>query len=84
MPRKYALVNRYPIHVRRKIVLIFRFIGQFEQDAMDVNAVGFIDETSNIIYSGSDNGVIKVQFTVPKSVKRIDQLFQLIDDTVSF
>lgn len=33
---------------------------QFELDALDVNAVGFIDETSNIIYSGSDNGIIKV------------------------
>lgn len=29
-------------------------------DALDVNAVGFIDDTSNIIYSGSDNGIIKV------------------------
>lgn len=33
---------------------------QFEIDALDVNAVGFIDETSNIIFSGSDNGIIKV------------------------
>lgn len=33
---------------------------QFELDALDVNAVGFIDDTSNIIYSGSDNGIIKV------------------------
>ncbi|XP_031619571.1 DDB1- and CUL4-associated factor 11 [Contarinia nasturtii] len=32
----------------------------FEQDAVDVNAVGFIDETSNIIFSGSDNGIIKI------------------------
>lgn len=38
----------------------YSLIEQFEQDAMDVNAVGFIDETSNIIYSGSDNGIIKV------------------------
>lgn len=33
---------------------------QFETDALDVNAVGFIDDTSNIIFSGSDNGIIKV------------------------
>ncbi|XP_058815307.1 DDB1- and CUL4-associated factor 11 [Topomyia yanbarensis] len=26
----------------------------------DVNAVGFVDETSNIFYSGSDNGIIKL------------------------
>lgn len=26
-----------------------------------MNAVGFIDETSNIIFSGSDNGIIKVK-----------------------
>lgn len=29
-------------------------------ETMDVNAVGFIDENSNIIYSAADNGVIKV------------------------
>lgn len=29
-------------------------------DSMDVNAVGFIDENSNIIYSAADNGVIRV------------------------
>lgn len=34
---------------------------QCEQEALDVNSVGFIDETSQIIYSGSDNGVIKVR-----------------------
>lgn len=34
--------------------------NQHEQEAVDVNAVGFIDETSNIIYSGSDNGIIKI------------------------
>lgn len=44
------------------VVELSRFlILQFELDALDVNAVGFIDETSNIIYSGSDNGIIKVR-----------------------
>lgn len=38
----------------------FIVFPQFEIDALDVNAVGFIDETSNIIFSGSDNGIIKV------------------------
>lgn len=30
------------------------------QEKHDVNAVGFVDETSNIFFSGSDNGIIKV------------------------
>lgn len=30
------------------------------EEKHDVNAVGFIDETSNIFFSGSDNGIIKV------------------------
>lgn len=30
-----------------------------ETDTIDVNAVGFVDDTSNIMYSGADNGRIK-------------------------
>lgn len=30
-----------------------------ESDTIDVNAVGFVDDTSNIMYSGADNGRIK-------------------------
>lgn len=45
------------------IYIVFDFDEQFEQEAdVDVNTVGFIDETSNIIYSGSDTGIIKVPY----------------------
>lgn len=30
------------------------------EEKYDVNAVGFVDETSNIFFSGTDNGIIKV------------------------
>lgn len=30
-----------------------------ENDTIDVNSVGFVDDTSNIMYSGADNGRIK-------------------------
>lgn len=30
------------------------------EDKTDVNTVGFLDETSNIIYTGLDNGAIRV------------------------
>lgn len=65
----------YYVHVDRRIWFVntstnttnfrddlkFHFILQIELGEINVNSVGFIDDTSNIIYSGSDNGIIKVK-----------------------
>lgn len=42
------------------LICFLNIFLQCESEALDVNSVGFIDGTSQIVYSGSDNGVIKV------------------------
>lgn len=56
--------NLLQYNVLLNFAFLLSLLLQFEIDALDVNAVGFIDETSNIIFSGSDNGIIKVKNTV--------------------
>lgn len=41
----------------------FHFVFQIEAHEDDVNAVTFADETSHILYSGSDDGLCKVFHT---------------------
>lgn len=45
----------YDLAANRRVLMV-----PVAQEKHDVNAVGFLDETSNIFFSGTDNGLIKV------------------------
>lgn len=45
----------YDLTANRRVLMV-----PVAQEKHDVNAVGFLDETSNIFFSGTDNGLIKV------------------------
>lgn len=57
--------KHYCIMVLNNVICFFFVLHQCtspEKDIIDVHSVGFIDETSNIIYTGLDDGCIKVFF----------------------
>lgn len=45
----------YDLVANRRVLMV-----PVGQEKHDVNAVGFLDETSNIFFSGTDNGLIKI------------------------